>query len=44
MARTHFGTDGVRGIVGESLTLDLVEQLGRAVDHLGRAWACLRRA
>lgn len=30
MARTHFGTDGVRGIVGESLTLDLVERLGRA--------------
>ena len=30
MARTHFGTDGVRGIVGETLTLDLVEQLGRA--------------
>ena len=30
MARTYFGTDGVRGIVGETLTLDLVEQLGRA--------------
>ncbi len=30
MARTHFGTDGVRGIVGETLTLDLVERLGRA--------------
>ena len=30
MARTHFGTDGVRGIVGETLTLDLVEGLGRA--------------
>ena len=30
MARTHFGTDGVRGIVGSSLTLDLVERLGRA--------------
>jgi phosphoglucosamine mutase len=30
MARHHFGTDGVRGVVGESLTLDLVERLGRA--------------
>lgn len=30
MARTYFGTDGVRGIVGETLTLDLVERLGRA--------------
>jgi phosphoglucosamine mutase len=35
MARRHFGTDGVRGIVGESLTLDLVERLGRA----STAWA-----
>jgi phosphoglucosamine mutase len=30
MARTHFGTDGVRGIVGETLTPDLVERLGCA--------------
>jgi phosphoglucosamine mutase len=30
MARRHFGTDGVRGIVGETLTADLVERLGRA--------------
>ncbi|RDI74497.1 Phosphomannomutase [Gaiella occulta] len=30
MARTHFGTDGVRGIVGDTLTLELVERLGRA--------------
>ena len=30
MARTYFGTDGVRGIVGETLALDLVERLGRA--------------
>jgi phosphoglucosamine mutase len=30
MARQHFGTDGVRGIVGESLTVDLVERLGKA--------------
>jgi len=35
MTRIHFGTDGVRGIVGESLTLDLVERLGRA----STAWA-----
>ena len=31
MARRSFGTDGVRGIVGESLTPELVERLGRAV-------------
>ena len=30
MTRIHFGTDGVRGIVGESLTVELVEQLGGA--------------
>ena len=30
MARRYFGTDGVRGIVGEFLTVDLVERLGRA--------------
>src|SRR6478736_81214 len=30
MARDHFGTDGVRGVVGESLTAELVERLGRA--------------
>jgi phosphoglucosamine mutase len=35
MSRTYFGTDGVRGIVGESLTLDLVERLARA----STAWA-----
>jgi phosphoglucosamine mutase len=28
--RRYFGTDGVRGIVGETLTTDLVERLGRA--------------
>jgi phosphoglucosamine mutase len=28
--RQYFGTDGVRGIVGETLTADLVEQLGKA--------------
>jgi phosphoglucosamine mutase len=30
VARRYFGTDGVRGVVGEDLTLDLVERLGRA--------------
>jgi phosphoglucosamine mutase len=30
MARKYFGTDGVRGIVGEELTPELVERLGRA--------------
>jgi phosphoglucosamine mutase len=30
MARRFFGTDGVRGIVGEDLTPQLVERLGRA--------------
>src|SRR5881296_459142 len=28
--RRYFGTDGVRGIVGEDLTAELVERLGRA--------------
>ncbi len=31
MARRYFGTDGVRGVVGETLTADLVEQLGGAI-------------
>jgi phosphoglucosamine mutase len=30
VARRYFGTDGVRGIVGDVLTVDLVERLGRA--------------
>ena len=30
MARRYFGTDGVRGIVGEDLTSELVERLGKA--------------
>src|SRR5579862_2038664 len=30
MAREYFGTDGVRGIVGKSLTADLVERVVRA--------------
>jgi phosphoglucosamine mutase len=30
MGREYFGTDGVRGVVGETLTPELVERLGRA--------------
>jgi phosphoglucosamine mutase len=30
VARQYFGTDGVRGVVGETLTAELVEQLGKA--------------
>jgi phosphoglucosamine mutase len=30
LARRYFGTDGVRGVVGDDLTDDLVERLGRA--------------
>jgi phosphoglucosamine mutase len=30
VARQYFGTDGVRGVVGETLTAELVERLGRA--------------
>jgi phosphoglucosamine mutase len=30
VAREYFGTDGVRGIVGEALTPELVERLGKA--------------
>jgi phosphoglucosamine mutase len=30
LARRYFGTDGVRGVVGEDLTTELVERLGRA--------------
>jgi phosphoglucosamine mutase len=33
MARKYFGTDGVRGIVGEDLTPELVEKLGRAAAY-----------
>lgn len=28
--RQHFGTDGVRGVVGQDLTVELVERLGKA--------------
>ena len=30
MSRRYFGTDGVRGVVGETLTADLVRRLGKA--------------
>jgi phosphoglucosamine mutase len=30
VARAYFGTDGVRGVVGEKLTPELVERLGKA--------------
>jgi phosphoglucosamine mutase len=30
VARNYFGTDGVRGIVGEFITVDLLERLGKA--------------
>src|ERR687883_2028658 len=30
VARRYFGTDGVRGVVGDDLTPELVERLGRA--------------
>jgi phosphoglucosamine mutase len=39
MSRRYFGTDGVRGVVGETLTPDLVERLGRAATR----WAGARR-
>ncbi|MDQ5820435.1 MAG: phosphoglucosamine mutase [Actinomycetota bacterium] len=36
MARRYFGTDGVRGVVGEDLTFDLVERLGAAATRWSR--------
>ncbi len=30
MARRYFGTDGIRGVVGEDLTADFVERVGKA--------------
>jgi phosphoglucosamine mutase len=33
MARRYFGTDGVRGVVGEDLTPELVAKLGRAAAY-----------
>jgi phosphoglucosamine mutase len=41
LARRYFGTDGVRGVVGEDLTAELVERLGRAAtlwSHGGRVF------
>jgi len=35
--RRYFGTDGVRGVVGETITADLVERLGRATTTWARA-------
>ena len=43
MARRYFGTDGVRGVVGEFLTPELVERLGRAAATLVRRGEGLRR-
>ena len=39
MARRYFGTDGIRGIVGEDLTPALVEKIGRAAALWARARA-----
>src|SRR5262245_2423663 len=39
MGRRYFGTDGVRGVVGELLTPELVERLGRAAT----LWSGARR-
>jgi len=35
--RRYFGTDGVRGVVGETITTDLVERLGRAATTWAQA-------
>ena len=43
-ARRYFGTDGVRGVVGETLTAELVERLGAGGDALVRPRARARRA
>src|SRR5215210_2833167 len=39
MARRLFGTDGVRGVVGEFLTAEVAQQLGRAATALAPAEA-----
>ena len=42
--RKYFGTDGVRGVVGEGLTADLVERLGgAAAASTGRGWIFVGR-
>src|SRR5690348_11208888 len=33
MSRRYFGTDGVRGVVGQDFTAELVEKLGRAAAY-----------
>ena len=41
MGRRYFGTDGVRGVVGETITPELVERLGRAATIWADAGAVL---
>src|SRR5207342_280516 len=41
MGRRYFGTDGVRGVVGETLTPELVERVGRAATIWADAGAVL---
>src|SRR5258707_14648864 len=42
VGRDYFGTDGVRGIVGEFLTADLVERLGKASPMWSGPWRVFR--
>ena len=39
MPRRYFGTDGIRGVVGDDLTTDLVEKIGRAATLWARSAA-----
>src|SRR5580765_8557936 len=41
MGRRYFGTDGIRGVVGETLTPELVERVGRAATIWADAGAVL---
>jgi phosphoglucosamine mutase len=41
--RRYFGTDGIRGVVGDDLTTDLVEKIGRAATLWARAPASVER-
>src|SRR5580765_4716346 len=41
MGRRYFGTDGIRGVVGETLTSELVERVGRAATIWADAGAVL---
>jgi len=41
MARRYFGTDGVRGIAGDTLTPELVEQIGKAAVYWADGGAVL---